>query len=440
MFKRKIESTIKSYFEGNKEKILVIDGARQIGKSYIIRKLSKQYFQNYIEINLKDDFDSNKFFSQEKINNSTQFYLLVSSLYGSKLGNKENTIIFLDEIQVYPHLLTMLKQLNNESRFTYIASGSLLGVTLKHTFIPMGAIKEEKMYQLDFEEFLWANDVGKDVIDYAKQCFEMLQPINENIHQVLLSKFKEYLLCGGLPDAVKEFVINNNVFEMRKIHQTTYTYYKDDCSQYDQINKLKISRIYEMMASLMQNKVKRIQANNIVNNKKDTLQKYEDEFDYLVNSGIAIAVRAVSNPKFPLLESSSKNLIKLYYNDVGLLSNILYKTNIDTILNNNKGINLGSIYESVVANELKAHGHDLYYFDSKKVGEVDFLINDYNAASIIPIEVKSGNDQYNFRALPKLVKDDGSYNIPFGYVLGNKNIIKKEGNIITIPVYLVMFL
>lgn len=440
MFKRKIESTIKSYFEGNKEKILVIDGARQIGKSYIIRKLSKQYFQNYIEINLKDDFDSNKFFSQEKINNSTQFYLLVSSLYGSKLGNKENTIIFLDEIQVYPHLLTMLKQLNNESRFTYIASGSLLGVTLKHTFIPMGAIKEEKMYQLDFEEFLWANDVGKDVIDYAKQCFEKLQPINENIHQVLLSKFKEYLLCGGLPDAVKEFVFNKNVFEMRKIHQTTYTYYKDDCSQYDQINKLKISRIYEMMASLMQNKVKRIQANNIVNNKKDTLQKYEDEFDYLVNSGIAIAVRAVSNPKFPLLESSSKNLIKLYYNDVGLLSNILYKTNIDTILNNNKGINLGSIYESVVANELKAHGHDLYYFDSKKVGEVDFLINDYNAASIIPIEVKSGNDQYNFRALPKLVKDDGSYNIPFGYVLGNKNIIKKEGNIITIPVYLVMFL
>ena len=160
MFKRKIESVINEYLNGNKEKILVIDGARQIGKTYIIRKLAKEKYKNYIEINLKDDFEGNKYFEKSKASNTTDFYYRLSALYGNKLGNSNDTIVFLDEIQVYPHLLTMLKPLNQENRFTYIVSGSLLGVTLKHTFIPMGSIQEVKMYPMDFEEFLWADHVA----------------------------------------------------------------------------------------------------------------------------------------------------------------------------------------------------------------------------------------------------------------------------------------
>jgi len=440
MFKRKIESKIISYFEGNKDKVLVINGARQIGKSYIIRKLSNKYFKNYIELNLKEDFDGDKLFDVDKVKTTSQFYYMLSSLFGNKLKDKKNTIIFLDEIQTYPHLITMLKALNKESRYTYIVSGSLLGITLKHTFIPMGSIIEEKMYQMDFEEFLWANHVGIDVIEYLKSSFQNLSSIDESIHKVVLNKFKEYLLCGGLPDAVKEFVVNKNILEMRKVHSATYEYYKDDCSKYDIEHKLQITRIYEMMTSYMENKVKRIHANKISNNKKDTLDRYREEFEYLISSGIAFETRAVSNPKFPLNESSSKNLIKLYYNDVGILTNILYKNNIDAVLNKDKNINLGSVYETVSAMELIAHGHQLFYFDSKKVGEVDFLINDYNSLSILPIEIKSGNDQNNFRALPKLVDESHGYNLSCGYVFGNKNIVNKTNNIITLPIYLIMFL
>lgn len=185
----------------------------------------------------------------------------------------------------------------------------------------------------------------------------------------------------------------------------------------------------------MENKVKRVRYNEI-DGKKERFEKYVFEFDYLTNSGISLQVKAISNPKFPLVKSS-KNLIKLYYNDVGILSNILYSNNTNAILNQDYGINLGSVYETICAMELISHGHTLYYFDSKKVGEVDFLLNDYENLSILPIEIKSGNDQNNFRDIPKLVK--GPYNLKKGYIFGNENIIKNEKNLITFPIYMIMF-
>ncbi len=440
MFKRKIEPLINEYFDGKKDKILVIDGARQVGKSYIIRKLAQKHFRNYIEINLKSDEEGEGYFSKEKTSSVDAFYLRLSSLFGDKLGNKDDTIVFLDEIQTYPHLLSMLKPLKQDDRFTYIVSGSLLGVSLKHVFIPMGAIEEARMYPLDFEEFCLAAHVGQDIIDYARDCYKSRRPIEEGTHELLLRRFKEYLLCGGLPDAVKEFLINKNVMRMRDIQSTIYRYYKDDCSQYDAANALKIARIYEMLPSYMENKVKRIVAKNILAKKKDTLDRYQDEFDYLINSGLVLPTRAVSDPRFPLAESSSKNLIKLYYNDVGLLTNLLYKNNIDAVLDADKGINLGSVYETVAAMELSAHGHTLFYFDSKKTGEVDFLINDYDGLSILPIEIKSGNDQNSYRALPKLVDPDGNYKLGKGYLFGNKNIMSEEKGIVTLPIYMIMFI
>lgn len=440
MFKRKIETVIENYLRGPREKILVIDGARQIGKSFIIRETSRARFPHYVEVNLQEDFDGPKLFSPENIPSTTSFYLQLSALFGDNLGSRDDTIVFLDEIQVYPHLLTLLKALRLERRFTYIASGSLLGVALRHSFIPMGAIDEVKMYPMDFEEFLWASHVGEEAIAHIKDCYENLRPVEPALHEVFLSRFREYLLCGGLPDAVKAFLEQKNIVAMRKVHADTFAYYKDDATKYDEEHKLKIARIYSLMASVMENKVKRIPTNRIDKEVRRTFASYQDEFDYLVSSGIALAVKAVSDPKFPLLESSAKNLIKLYYNDVGILTNILYRTNINAILGMDKGPNLGSVYETVAATELVAHGHELFYFDSKKVGEVDFLANDYDALSVLPIEIKSGNDQNNFRAIPKLVDPEGNYRLPKGYVLGNKNIVSQTGNLVTLPIYMVMFL
>ena len=438
MFYRKIQVQLLEYYNNPEAKILVINGARQIGKSFIIRETASNFFNNYVEINLKDDYEGNQIFKNVK--NTKEFYIQLSALHGDKLNNINDTIIFLDEIQVYPHLLSMLKPLKLENRFRYIASGSLLGITLRHTFIPMGSIKEVKMYPIDFEEFLYANNVGKDVILYLKECFVNNRNVSEGTHKIILERFKEYLISGGLPDSVKEFVNNNNVLRTRENQTLTYNYYKDDASQYDQEHLLKIRRIYDIMPSYMENKVKRIKFKQIENIDDSNLLKYKDEFDYLINSGCALGVRAISDPRFPLIESSSKNLIKLYFNDVGLLTNILYKNNINAILNNDTGVNLGSVYETVVAMELIAHGHELYYFDSKKVGEVDFLINDYDNLSILPIEIKSGKDSYKFRAIPRLVDKNGNYKLNKGYIFTNKNICKKEDDLYIFPIYMIMFL
>ena len=438
MYYRKIEKKLYDYYNNQDSKIFIINGARQIGKSFIIRETASKYFKNYIEINLMDDYNSSQYF--KNIKTTKEFYLQLSALYGDKINNIEDTIVFLDEIQIYPHLISLLKSLKIENKYRYIASGSLLGITLKHIFIPMGSIEEIKMYPMDFEEFLYANNIGKDIIEYLKNCFDNQEKVSDNIHMFMLSKFKEYLICGGLPDSVKEFVTNKNVFRTRDNQNITFEYYKDDAAQYDDLHRLKIRRLFELMPSYMENKVKRVKFKDIENIEDSNLKKYKDEFDYLIYSGCALGVKAISNPKFPLLESSSKNLIKLYYNDVGILTNILYRNNINAILNVEKSVNLGSVYETAVAMELIAHGHELYYFDSKKVGEVDFLINDYDNLSVIPVEIKSGKDKYEFRAIPKLIDKEGNYKLNHGYIFSNNNICNFENDLYSYPIYMIMFI
>jgi len=435
MLFRKIENILNNYYKSPDDNIMIINGARQVGKSFIIRETASIFFKNYIEVNLKDDYLGDK--NYEKVKTTDDFYLRIGADYGDKIDTKENTIIFLDEIQVYPHLISMLKSLKKENKYRYIVSGSLLGLTLKHIFIPMGSVQEIKMYPLDFEEFLIAKGTGKNVIEYLKQCFIKKEEVNEGIHNTILKRFKEYLICGGLPEAVDEFIKNRNVYKVRQIHERTLGFYKDDASQYDEEHNLKIRTIYDLLPSYMENKVKRVKFNNIESDDRATFDKYQDEFDYLIYSGCALPTKAISDPKFPLIQSAQKNLIKLYYNDVGLLSNILFKNEINPIILSEKGLNLGSLYETACAMELIAHGNELYYFDSKKVGEVDFLINNYNTLSALPIEIKSGNDQNNFRAISKLVKEP--YSLKEGYVFGNKNIVKSENKLTIYPIYMIMF-
>lgn len=435
MFYRKIENKLYDYYKNVDDPIIILTGARQIGKSFIIRETAKKSFKNYIEINMQDDFDNEKLFGE--INSTKDFYLQVSVLYGNELNDVSNTIIFLDEIQVYPNLIKLLKPLKQENKYRYIASGSLLVITLKHQFIPIGSIQEVKMYPLDFEEFLLASGVNQDIIEYLRDCYNNQISVKDGIHKVIFRKFKDYLICGGLPAAIKEY-LGLNILKTRSIQNQIYSFYKDDAIKYDEIHKLKIMMIYDLLPSYMENKVKRIQFKKIEDIRNANLEKYSEEFEYLISSRIALGVKAISDPKFPLIESASKNLIKLYYNDVGILTNILYKNNTDSILNIEKGINLGSAYETAVAMELTAHDHTLYYFDSKKVGEVDFLVNDYNNLSILPIEVKSGKDYNNFRAIPKLLK--APYNLKKGIILNNHKDIVIKDNLISMPIYMVMFI
>lgn len=435
---RKISNYIEEYLTGNEEKILCIDGARQVGKSYIIRELAQKHFENYIEINMADDKVGDKLFANVRTVES--FYIEVSVIAGDKLKDRDNTIIFIDEIQEYPELLTLLKPLRIDNKYKYICSGSELGITLsKTTLTPMGSIIEKKMYPMDFEEFLIANSVGELVINHMRKCFEEGIPLDEALHNKILYLFKTYLYVGGMPDAVKSFVETKNVSKIREIQKDIINFYSEDASKYDKNHKLVIKRIYDMIPSNIENKVKRIQYKKIENIDDVRYTKYVDEFEYLISSGIALDAKAVSEPKFPLVQSSSKNLIKLYMNDVGLLTSVLYKNNINAILDDETGVNLGAVYETVVAEELKAHNHELYYYDRKKVGEVDYLIDNYDALNVLPVEIKSGKDYKNFRALPKIILDP-NYRMTKGYVFSNEREIKKEDKIIYYPIYFIMFI
>ena len=438
MLRRKFEPKLREFLNNSPDKILLVNGARQIGKSYIIRYVCKDLFPNYVEIDLRADKESSALFANVK--STDDFYFQLGLIAGNRLGSREDTMIFLDEIQAYPHLLTMLKFLNQEKRFRYIASGSQLGIALSETpSVPMGSIESAQMYPLDFEEFLWAMGTGEDAIEEIGKKLMSGESLDESSHEYILKQLRYYLLVGGLPEAVDLFTQSRNLFNVRTIQKDIHNLYGIDASQYDKERKLKIRRIYDMIPSNMENRKKRVIYQKIEDKKGKHFADYQDEFDYLISSGISLDVTAISNPKFPLKESESKNLVKLYLNDVGILSSILYGMNAYAVLNDKKSINLGTVYESFVAQELKAHGFKLFYYDNKKKGEVEFLIDDHNKLSVMPIEVKSGKDYKIHSALNGFISTP-DYHIGSAIVLSNERSIELKDGIQYMPIYYAMFI
>ena len=440
MLYRKITSYIEDYLRSDSDKILILEGARQIGKSFSIREVGTRLYSNYVEINFVEDDEGEQLF--KNIHKKEDFYLTLSMVAGDKLSHRNDTLIFLDEIQHYPQYLTMLKFLREDNRFRYIASGSLLGITLQDTTsIPVGSITVKEMFQLDFEEFLIANGVGADAIASLRHSYNNRQSLSEEYHNYVLDLFKRYLLVGGLPDAVNTYLNTHNIVKVREVQDDIRSLYGSDASKYEKEHskKLLIRRIYEMIPSQMENKKKRVVAQDIRGKKGDRFDQYKEEFEYLISSGISLSVHAISNPHFPLSESLQKNLLKLYLNDVGLLTGLLYRNNIRPVLDDVCSINLGSVYESVVAQELRAHGHKLFYYDNRKQGEVDYLVDDHSSMAPHPIEVKSGKDYTIHSALNNLMKNP-DYHILSSTVISNEREVHQDGNITYLPVYFVMFM
>lgn len=437
MLYRKMEALIEAHLTSDSQKILLIDGARQVGKTYLIRYVGQKLFENFIEINLVEDSLGDRLFAETRT--VEDLYLQISMLAGERMKQKENTLIFLDEIQAYPHLLTLLKFLSQDGKFTFIASGSLLGVTLSQTTsIPMGSIRKVRMFPLDFEEFLYANGMSRMAVSAMRKKFEKREALDEATHNKMMDFFRKYLLVGGLPDAVNSYLNDHNIQLVREIQREIHDYYAADASKYDEEKKLKIRRIYDLIPSNMENKKKRVVAKRIEGKKGKRFGDYQDEFDYLVSAGIALNVRAISTPVFPLLESSGKNLLKLYLNDVGILTGLLYGNNIRAVLSDQTSVNLGSVYESVVANELIAHGYQLFYYDNRTKGEVDYLIDDYESLSAVPIEVKSGKDYTVHSALNTFVQNE-DYHIKKAFVVSNERKVTTQGKVTYLPIYDIMF-
>ncbi len=440
MLYRKISKYIENHLKSDSDKILVLEGARQVGKSYIIREVGKQIYKNFIEVNFVEDAEGPQLF--KNIRTTEDFYLSLSMVAGKQLDREDNTLIFLDEIQHYPQFLTMLKFFRQDHRYHFIASGSMLGIALRSTTsIPVGSIIRKEMYQLDFEEFLIANNMGTDAIVDMKQKFLKKESLSEAVHQRMMDMFRRYLLVGGMPDVVNEYLSSHNIVKVREMQESIRVLYGDDASKYEKSNSrhLLIHRIYDMIPSQMENKKKRIVVKDIKGQEGDRFSRYQEEFEYLISSGISLDVHAISNPRYSLKESVQKNLLKLYLNDVGMLTSQLYHHNLRPILDDEPSINLGAVYENVVAQELKAHGHSLFYYDNRKKGEVDFLIDDYSNLSILPVEVKSGKNYTVHSALNNLLLEE-EYHTRSGLVLSNNRQVYRKDKVVYMPIYDVMFL
>ena len=442
MLYRKISSKIEQYLKSGSNKMLIVDGARQVGKSFIIRHVGQQVFPNYIEVNMEKDKQKERLF--ENARTVEDFMIALSTVAGGKMKEKEKatTLVFIDEIQAYDHLLTMVKFLMDDGRFTYIASGSQLGIALKNTqSLPVGSMEIIDMFPLDFEEFIIANGVGELAINNMRQHFADKEPLEGNLHRKILDLFRKYLLIGGLPDAVNTFLAEHNLVAVRKVQANVRKLYKHDAAKYekDSNKKLKIQRIYDMIPSNLENKKKRVVAKDIEDKKGKRMADYQDEFEYLISAGIALEVHAISNPVYPLAESTSKNLLKLYLNDVGLFTGIIYRNNIKPVIDDECSVNLGSVYENVVAQELLALGFSLHYYDNKKNGEVDYLVDDADRLEVLPIEIKSGKDYWVHSALDKFLTNK-DYDVNHAIVLSNEQNVYTEKGITYMPIYYIMFM
>lgn len=430
MIPRKIEHHLEEFYKSDNKKALLITGARQVGKTYIIRELGKKY-KSFIEINFLENPNARTLF--ENATDSNDLLLRLSALTTTPLIKGE-TLIFFDEVQECKEIVTAIKFLVEEGSYRYILSGSLLGVDLKDIrSVPVGYMDIVEMYPLDFEEFIRANGVMQRIIDSLKKSFDEQTEVDSVVHEKLMELFRLYLIVGGMPAAVNKYLETNNLQEVVKEQRSIITLYKKDIAKYDPKNKLYLEDIFDLIPSELNAKNKRFILKNLNENFK--FSRYTNSFIWLKDAGVALPTFCVNEPVSPLLLSKSTNLFKLFLSDVGLLA-AMYMDNIQIkILNKEKDINFGSIYENATAQELKAHGFDLYYFNSKKQGELDFVVE--QNGNVLPIEIKSGKDYTKHAALSNVMAND-EYDIKQAYVFHNGNISTK-GKIAYLPIYMLMF-
>ena len=425
---RAIEADIKSLLDSDRNEALLITGARQVGKTFIIRKCAKECFGNVIEINFIEKPDAVKLF--ENARSSEDILLRISALTDIPLIPGK-TLIFFDEVQECKEIVTAIKFLVEDGKYRYILSGSLLGVELKDVrSVPVGYMTVLEMYPLNFFEFCRANKVSQRIFDMLESCWNEETPIDQMVHEKLLDLFHLYLIVGGMPAVVERYLRTKNLQEVFQIQRGILQLYKKDIAKYDPQNKLYLEEIFNLIPSELNSKNKRFILKNL--NENFRFSRYEHSFIWLKEAGVALPVYCVQEPEVPLLLSKATNLFKLFLSDVGLLA-AMYADGLQIkILNKEKDINFGSVYENAIAQELKMQSFELYYFNSKKQGELDFVI-EYEG-NILPIEVKSGKNYARHNALDNVLSTS-RYQIERAIVFCNENIHKKD-KIVYMPVYM----
>lgn len=431
MLFRKITEGIQKWYL-NSSTGLLIDGARQIGKTTIIEDFLSSNNIDFIELNLLENKLALDAFNSST--NEKELMLRISALANKNIVEGK-TVIFIDEIQEAKDAITPMKFLVQKAPYKFIFSGSLLGVKMKDVLsVPVGFLTVLPMYPMDFGEFCKAVGVSDRTFSYLNDCFQNKTKVDEIIHRQMMNLFNTYIVVGGMPKAVSDFVKTNDMTKVNQVLASIDHGYRQDITKYQKNSKLLIQEIYDLIPSELNSQNKRFILKSL--NQKARFYQYETSFTWLKNSGVGLFAHNVDNPVYPLLASKERTLFKLFLCDVGLLTYKLLNGNQAAILNGNSNLNFGAVYEAVVAQELTAHGFDLYYNSDKKRGEIDFLIEKGN--DVIPLEVKSGKDYKRHSALSQLMSNP-EFDYPLGIVLCNGNI-ENEDRILYLPVYMIGFL
>lgn len=433
MLKRKALAQFETWFQTRTKQALLVTGARQVGKTFLIREFARSHWEHVVEINFLENTDARA--AVETATNSTELFMRLTVFANAPLVPGK-TVFFLDEIQECKEAVTAIKFLKEREDFDYILSGSMLGVELKSiASAPVGFLSTVKMYPLDFEEYCWANGLDENVIDVARCAFEKKQPLDEFVHKRLLSLFHRYLISGGMPDAVSSFAESDDIARARTAQEAIVTQYRWDISKYADNRARVVRRIFDLMPSEISQQDKRFVVRDVEGDSH--FDRYDNDFMWLTDANVALPTYNVREPRYPLAVNLESAKFKLFSSDVGLLT---YQCGMDVvrgILGDRPDINFGAIYENAVAQELAAHGHSLYYFKARNVGELDFVIQT-SEGRVVPVEVKSGKGYKRHSALTHALSTP-NYGIEEAIVLCEGNI-EVSDQISYLPVYLAMFL
>jgi predicted AAA+ superfamily ATPase len=430
MLRRKAYAALEAWKRDKTRQGLLVTGARQVGKTTLIREFAKTNYERVAEVNFFDDRDAVKTISGAR--DAKDFFLRVTALSRTEIL-PGNTVVFLDEIQECGDVLTWLKFLAESKDCDFMLSGSLLGLdSFDVKSLPVGFLQTLDMFPLTFEEFCWAEGIGGTLLDAAMEAVSGREKVPDYLHELLVSTYYRYLLVGGMPDAVQAFEDSGDLMKARNVQSAIAELYNHDVAKYvkDKTEARQIRMVYDAIPGQLNNQNKRFKYTRLGKNLR--FANLETAFDWLSCAGVALPAARVSEPVFPLGLSRDNNALKLYLNDVGLLTSKL-AGNVDIdILNRKSSINFGSVFENAAAQELRAQGFDLQYYNTNKFGEIDFVVQDAKGG-ISLLEIKSGKDYRRHSALSNL-RSVENYDIVRAIVFTESNV-ECAGGIDYLPVY-----
>jgi len=431
MLRRKISESLLEWKQSNDKKALLVKGARQVGKTYIIREFAKENYDNLIELNFVTNDSYRQIFDSDLDAKTIYGRLSLFTNYGSQLNN-ENSLLFLDEIQACPRARTALKFLVEDGRFDIIASGSMLGIHYQNVpSYPTGYVDYLEMYPLDFEEFLWAKGIDGEIIDYLRNCFENKNKVDAQINNKLLEIFREYIVVGGMPDVVQNFVTNNNYAEVLRLQRNIVVDYKNDIAKYSRNGeKMKATMCYESIPAQLAKENKKFMYKYVEHNGR--ANKYLGSINWLKDAGIILSCNCLDSLNLPLVAYKNENNYKIYISDIGLLISQLDEGTNALIIEGNLGVYKGAIYENVIAQMLAVNDHNLYYYAPSVENEIDFVLA--NKGEICLLEVKATNGKT--KSLNKILEKEKELKA-LKLIDGNVGISER---ILSLPLYMAMFL